>query len=57
MPVTHAMQDLVLQNSSRHALADQAQKEGITTLRQTGLRQAFMGITSLSEVLAHTDNP
>jgi type II secretory ATPase GspE/PulE/Tfp pilus assembly ATPase PilB-like protein len=55
MPITSAMQHLILQNASGSELTAQAEKEGVNTLRHAGLLQASMGITSLSEVLAHTD--
>ena len=55
MPITSAMQHLILQNASGSELAAQAEKEGVNTLRHAGLLQASMGITSLPEVLAHTD--
>jgi len=55
MPITAALQHLILHNASGHELTAQAEKEGVTTLRHAGLMQASMGITSLSEVLAHTD--
>ena len=55
MPITAAMQHLILHNSSGSELTAQAEKEGVSTLRHAGLVQASMGITSLSEVLAHTD--
>jgi type IV pilus assembly protein PilB len=55
MPITAAMQHLILHNASGSELTAQAEKEGVSTLRHAGLVQASMGITSLSEVLAHTD--
>jgi type IV pilus assembly protein PilB len=55
MPITPALQRLILQNASGPELTAQAEKEGVSTLRHAGLVQASMGITSLSEVLAHTD--
>lgn len=55
MPVTTVLQNLILQDAGRSALAAQAEKEGVMSLRHAGLRQAAMGITSISEVLAHTD--
>ena len=55
MPITAALQRLILQNASGPELIAQAEKEGVNTLRHAGLIQASMGITSLSEVLAHTD--
>ena len=55
MPITAAMQHLILHNASGSELTAQAEKEGVSTLRHAGLVQASMGITTLSEVLAHTD--
>ncbi len=57
MPITAALQHLILQNASRQELAVQAEKEGVCSLRHAGLLQASLGITSLAEVLAHTDVP
>jgi len=54
MPVSPAMQDLVLRDQGSQALALQAQAEGIVTLRLAGLRKVLQGITSLDEVLAAT---
>jgi len=55
MPITAALQHLILHNASGPELTAQAGKEGVCTLRHAGLVQASLGITSLSEVLAHTD--
>ena len=55
MPITAALQHLILHNASRHELSAQAEKEGVCTLRHAGILKASMGITSLAEVLAHTD--
>jgi type IV pilus assembly protein PilB len=55
MPITAALQYLILQNASRQELSSQAEKEGVCTLRHAGLLQASMGITTLAEVMAHTD--
>jgi type IV pilus assembly protein PilB len=57
MPISVALQQLILQNASRQELASQAEKEGLCSLRHAGILQASMGITSLSEVLAQTDVP
>jgi type IV pilus assembly protein PilB len=57
MPISVALQHLILQNASRQDLASQAEKEGLCSLRHAGLLQASMGITSLAEVIAHTDVP
>jgi len=55
MPISAVMQNLILQDASRSALAAQAHHEGVKSLRHAGLLQAALGITSISEVLAHTD--
>ena len=57
MPISAALQHLILQNASRQELATQAEQEGVSSLRHAGLLQASLGITSLAEVLAHTDVP
>lgn len=54
MPVSTALQELILQDASGLALARQAQREGVRSLRQAGLRKAWSGETSLDEVLAAT---
>ena len=48
------MQELILQDASGLALARQAQREGVRSLRQAGLRKVWSGETSLDEVLAAT---
>ena len=54
MPMSAAMQALVLSEASTQALALQAQREGVASLRIAGLRKVLQGITSLDEVLAAT---
>jgi type IV pilus assembly protein PilB len=54
MPMSAAMQALVLSEASTQALALQAQREGVVSLRVAGLRKVLQGITSLDEVLAAT---
>ena len=55
MPISPSLQHLILQDAGRNAFAAQAEKEGVISLRHAGLLQAALGITSISEVLAHTD--
>jgi type IV pilus assembly protein PilB len=55
MPITPALQNLILQDASRNALAGQAELEGISSLRHAGLLQAAMGVTSIAEVIANTE--
>ena len=54
MPMSLALQSLVLQDADGLALAQQAQREGLRSLREAGLRKVLAGITSLDEVLAAT---
>jgi type IV pilus assembly protein PilB len=54
MPVSQAMQTLVLNDAGSQELAMQAQREGVVNLRIAGLRKVLQGITSLDEVLAAT---
>ena len=54
MPVSAAMQDLILKEVGGLDLAQQARREGLRSLRQAGLRKAIAGITSIEEVLSAT---
>ena len=52
MPISGAMAELILQEASAATIAIQAQREGVLSLRQSGLRKVLQGITSLDEVIA-----
>ena len=54
MPVSEAMQALILRDSDTQALAAQAVREGVRTLRQAGWLKVLQGITSIEEVMAMT---
>jgi type IV pilus assembly protein PilB len=54
MPVSAEMQNLILRDAGNQELTQQAQREGVSTLRLAGLRKVLAGITSLDEVLANT---
>ena len=54
MPLSQALQDVLLSDASQAQLSMQAQREGVLSLRQSGLQKALQGITSLEEVLAAT---
>jgi type IV pilus assembly protein PilB len=54
MPVSTEMQSLILQEAGSPALAQQAQREGVRSLRLAGLRKVLQGITSLNEVVVNT---
>jgi len=55
MPVTDAMSRIIMTNGTAHDIADQAQKEGVKDLRQSGLLKVKQGLTSLAEVEACTN--
>ena len=50
MPVSPAIGQIILNGGNPTDIAAQAQKEGISDLRQSGLRKVREGITSLEEV-------
>jgi len=56
MPISEVMAELILQEASAKAIALQAQREGVLSLRQSGLRKVLQGITSLNEVIAATSD-
>ena len=55
MPVTDAIQRLIMANGTEHDIADQARKEGVNDLRRSGLMKVKQGLTSLDEVLGSTN--
>jgi len=50
MPVSEEMGRIIMEGGNAMQLAEQAQKEGIPDLRQSGLKKVRDGITSLDEV-------
>ncbi|WP_284076522.1 GspE/PulE family protein [Herbaspirillum aquaticum] len=54
MPVTAAMQSLILSQAGTLELSRQAQAEGIIDLRRAGLLKVLRGDTSMGEILACT---
>ncbi|MBU2115165.1 MAG: type IV-A pilus assembly ATPase PilB [Gammaproteobacteria bacterium] len=50
MPVSGVMAEIIMQGGNSLDIANQAQKEGINNLRQSGLIKAAAGLTSLAEV-------
>ncbi len=54
MPVSAAMQTLILQEAGTQEIERQAFQEGVRSLREAGLRKVLSGETSLEEVLAAT---
>ena len=55
MPITEAIQRIILRDGTALDIAEQAAKEGVRSLRQAGLHKAKLGLTSLEEVLAVTN--
>ncbi len=55
MPVTEEIQRIIMSNGNSIDIADQAQREGVRNLRQSGLLKVKQGMTSLEEVEATTN--
>ncbi|GAB4473354.1 MAG: type IV-A pilus assembly ATPase PilB [Burkholderiaceae bacterium] len=56
MPITEEIQRIILKGGSSLEIAQQAQREGVKNLRQSGLLKARQGITSVDEVLGCTND-
>ncbi|MEW4983215.1 MAG: type IV-A pilus assembly ATPase PilB [Cycloclasticus sp.] len=50
MPVSEAMEDLIIHGCSTKDLENQSAKEGVLTLRESGLEKIKAGITSIEEI-------
>jgi type IV pilus assembly protein PilB len=50
MPVSEDMGRIIMEGGNAMRLADQAKKEGIADLRESGLKKARSGVTSLEEI-------
>ena len=55
MPISDDMRQLIMRNGNALDIAEQAQKEGVRTLRASGLLKVKAGITSLEEIEAVTN--
>ena len=55
LPISPAMQQIILTNGSTRDMAEQARREGLTDLRRAGLDNVMAGNTTLDDVLAATD--
>ncbi len=55
MPVTEAIQHLILKNGSTLDIARQAEREGVRALRRSGLFKVKQGLTTVDEVLGCTN--
>ncbi|KAF1047928.1 type IV-A pilus assembly ATPase PilB [Xylophilus sp.] len=55
MPISEEIQKIILRDGSALEIAKQAREEGVRSLRQSGLHKVAIGVTSLEEVLAVTN--
>jgi type IV pilus assembly protein PilB len=55
MPISEEIQRIILRDGSTLEIGEQAHREGVKTLRESGLNKVKMGLTSLEEVLAVTN--
>ena len=55
MPVTEDIQRIILAEGSELEIAAQAKRDGVRTLRQAGLHKVKLGLTSMEEILAVTN--
>ena len=55
MPITAALQRIILTEGTAMDIADQARADGVRDLRQSGLVKVRAGVTSLEEVIAVTN--
>ena len=55
LPITETMIGLILRGAEQDRIEQQAADEGVSTLRQSGLKKVKAGITSLEEILRVTN--
>jgi type IV pilus assembly protein PilB len=55
MPITEAIQRIIMANGTSIDIAAQAKKEGVNDLRRSGLLKVKQGLTSLAEILGSTN--
>jgi type IV-A pilus assembly ATPase pilB len=56
MPITEEMQSVIMNNGTEVDIMNMAYKEGMVDLRRAGLLKVMQGLTSLEEVIAHTND-
>jgi type IV pilus assembly protein PilB len=54
MPVTEPLRDMILKNAATADIREQAQRDGMKTLRQSGLMKVIEGTTTVEEILRVT---
>ncbi|WP_439955458.1 ATPase, T2SS/T4P/T4SS family, partial [Klebsiella pneumoniae] len=47
MPITETIQEIILTHGTALQIAEQARKDGVMSLRESGLRKVKQGLTSL----------
>jgi type IV pilus assembly protein PilB len=55
MPISDDMQRLILADASAMEIAEQSVRDGVRSLRQSALHKVKIGMTSLEEVIAVTN--
>jgi len=55
MPISEEIQKIILRDGSAMDIAAQAEREGVRSLRQSGLQKVMQGLTSLEEVVGVTN--
>jgi type IV pilus assembly protein PilB len=55
MPITEAIQRIILTEGSALDIAKQAEVEGVRDLRQSGLIKVRAGVTTLEEIITVTN--
>ncbi|MDH4391714.1 MAG: type IV-A pilus assembly ATPase PilB [Aquabacterium sp.] len=55
MPMTDAIQRIILSEGTALDIAEQAQRDGVRDLRQSGLLKVRQGVTTLEEIIAVTN--
>ena len=55
MPISEAIERIILADGNTLEIAEQAKADGVRTLREAGLHKVKLGVTSLEEVLAVTN--
>ncbi|MBI3284073.1 MAG: type IV-A pilus assembly ATPase PilB [Burkholderiales bacterium] len=56
MPISEAIERIILASGTSLEIEEQAQREGVRNLRQSGLQKVKQGLTSLEEVLGCTND-
>jgi type IV pilus assembly protein PilB len=54
MPITEPLRDMILKNAATAEIREQAQRDGMKTLRQSGLMKVIEGTTTVEEILRVT---